>query len=68
MMFQTVIPTTRSGRQALKNIFIGGRTEPHVLVEWLDEGMRYKYMLTGCARKRSQNEVRLPGFEEIGLN
>ncbi|MGI6537946.1 MAG: hypothetical protein ACOX22_06360 [Caldicoprobacterales bacterium] len=73
MLLQTVIPNTSLREdKPLKNIFIGGKDRTsHVLVEWLlDEGMRYKYMLTGfCARKkRSQNEVRLPGFEEIGLN
>ena len=56
MLLQTVIPNTSLREdKPLKNIFIGGKDRTsHVLVEWLlDEGMRYKYMLTGfCARKK----------------
>ncbi|HHU78927.1 MAG TPA: hypothetical protein GXZ29_08665 [Clostridiales bacterium] len=68
MLLQTVIPNTSLREdKPLKNIFIGGRDRTsHVLAEWiLDDGERYKYMLTGfCARrKRSQNEVKGPGFD-----
>lgn len=56
MLLQTVIPNTSLREdKPLKNIFSGGKDRTsHVLIEWiLDEGERYKYMLTGfCARKK----------------
>ncbi|NLC43954.1 MAG: hypothetical protein GX783_06690, partial [Clostridiales bacterium] len=72
MLLQTVIPNTSlRDDKPLKNIFIGGKDRTsHVLVEWiLDEGERYKYMLTGfCARrKRNQNEVRQPVLDGYNI-
>lgn len=56
MLLQTVIPNTSLREdKPLKNIFSGGKDRTsHVLIEWvLDEGERYRYMLTGfCARKK----------------
>ncbi len=58
MMLQVLLPNTALREdKPLKNIFIGGKDRTsHVLIEWvLDNGLQYKYMLTGfCARRIKQ--------------
>lgn len=59
MLLQVVLPNTSLREdKPLKNIFSGGKDRTsHVLVEWLlDEGDRYKYLLTGFAARKLKNK------------
>lgn len=58
MLLQVVLPNTSLREdKPLKNIFSGGKDRTsHVLVEWLlDDGDRYKYLLTGFTARKLKN-------------
>ncbi len=65
MILQTVLPKSYLRREKpVSLIFQGGKDRTsHSVVEWaLDEGSRYKYMLTGfAARKRKNRSEVVPG-------
>ena len=73
MLLQVVLPKTYLRREKpLSLLFQGGKDRTsHVVVEWiLEEGHRYKYLLTGfSARKRRgpSREAGVEGDEEEGL-
>ena len=71
MMLQTVLPKTYLRKEKpISLIFKGGRDRTsHVVVEWiLDDGIGYKYMMTGfSARKKKENTER-DSADEDGKN